>query len=121
MAKKVRRKLEEEEEAAFEFPPFDEKAFAQKEFELTYALLVASLVTTLMGVLSWALSVVGLYWYVVFPIGLVILIASPYVIRLVRSRSTIYTKGDWTGLLALEFFGWLALWFVLLNLSPHAI
>jgi len=121
MAKKVRRKLEEEEGAAFEFPPFDEKAFAQKEFEMTYALLTATMITMLMGVLSWALSVVGLYWYVVFPLGLVILIASPFLIRLVRSKSSIYTKGDWTGLLALEFFGWLALWFVLQNLSPHAI
>jgi len=38
-----------------------------------------------------------------------------------RTKSAIYTKGDWAGLIALEFFGWLALWFVLLNLSPHAL
>ena len=31
MAKKVRRKLEEEEAAAFEFPTFDEVAFVEKE------------------------------------------------------------------------------------------
>lgn len=121
MAKKVRRKLEEEQEPAFEFPPFDEAAFAEKEFELTYALLLATAITVVMGGLSWALSVSGLYWYIVFPIGILILILSPYIIRSVRSKSKIYTKSDWAGLLALEFFGWLALWFVLLNLSPHAV
>jgi len=121
MAKKVRRKLEEEEAAAFEFPPFDEAAFASKEFELTYALLLACAMTVLMGVLSWALSVSGIFWYVVFPIGIVLLVVSPFLIRRLRAKSSIYTKGDWAGLLALEFFGWLALWFVLQNLSPHAV
>jgi len=121
MAKKVRRKLEEEEAAAFEFPTFDEAAFAAKEFELTYALLLATAITVLMGVLSWALSVTGIYWYIVFPLGIVILAVSPYIIGRLRSKSSIYTKGDWAGLIALEFFGWLALWFVLQNLSPHAV
>jgi|SRR5271157_249284 len=121
MAKKVRRKLEEEEAAAFEFPTFDEATFASKEFELTYALLLACAIAALMGVLSWALSVSGIFWYVVFPVGLVLLVVSPFLIRRLRSKSSIYTKGDWAGLLALEFFGWLALWFVLQNLSPHAV
>lgn len=121
MAKKVRRKLEEEEADAFEFPPFDEAAFATKEFELTYALLLASAITILMGILSWVLSVTGLFWYIVFPIGLVILGVSPSLIGRLRSKSSLYTKGDWAGLLALEFFGWLALWFVLQSLSPHAV
>lgn len=121
MAKKVRRKPEEEEAASFEFPVFDEVAFATKEYELTYALGLASAFAVFIGVLSWALSVSGLFWYEVFPLGVLLLILSPYVIARLRSKSSIYTRSDWAGLLALEFFGWLALWFVLQNLSPHAV
>jgi len=121
VAKKVRRKLEEEEEDAFEFPTFDEAAFASKEFELTYGQLASCGIMIAMGVLSWALSVSGLFWYIVFPIGLVVLAVSPYIIGRMRSRSVLYTRGDWAGLLAFEFFGWLALWFVLQSLSPHAV
>jgi hypothetical protein len=121
MAKKVRRKLEEEEEAAFEFPVFDEVAFVSKEFELTFALALAGAFAVLFGVLSWALSVSGLSGYIVFPLGLFLVALSPFIIRRLRTRSSIYTKGDWAGLIALEFFAWLALWFVLLNLSPSAL
>jgi hypothetical protein len=121
MAKKVRRKLEEEEAAAFEFPVFDEVAFVTKEFEMTYALAIACLFTVVLGVLGWVLSVMGLFWYIVFPVGLILLALSPFAIRRLRPRSSIYTKGDWAGLIALEFFGWLALWFVLQDLSPHAL
>lgn len=120
MAKKVRRKPEEEEDA-FEFPAFDDVAFASKEFELTYAYLIATGISILIGVLSWALSVSGFFWYAVFPLGLVLLAVSPYIIGRLRSKSSIYTRGDWAGLLALEFFTWLALWFVLQNLSPHSV
>ena len=121
MAKKVRRKLEEEEEAAFEFPTFDEAAFATKEFELTWALTLAAVLSVLLGTLAWALSVVGLFWYEVFPLGVVVIAISPTVIGRLREKSSLYTKGDWAGLIALEFFTWLALWFVLLNLSPHQL
>jgi hypothetical protein len=121
MAKKVRRKPEEEEPTAFEFPVFDEKAFAEKEFELTYALTLAGVITILLGVLSWALSVLGVWWYVVFPVGIVLIAFSPMLIRRLRSKSSVYTRSDWFGLMALEFFGWLALWFVLQNLSPHQL
>jgi len=121
MAKKVRRRLEEEEAAAFEFPPFDEPAFAAKEYELTFGSVFASAITIFMGILSWALSVSGFYWYVVFPLGVLLMAASPYIIRTFHAKASIYTKGDWAGLLALEFFGWLALWFVLQSLSPHAV
>jgi hypothetical protein len=118
VAKKVRKKLEEEEASAFEFPVFDEVAFTTKEFELTWGLTLAALISVLLGVVAWALSVAGLFWYEVFPLGLVILGISPKVIGRLREKSTLYTRGDWTGLIALEFFTWLALWFVLLNLSP---
>ena len=121
MAKKVRRKPVEEEAPAFEFPVFDETAFVAKEFELTTALTLASVFTVLFGILSWALSVLGLLWYLVFPLGILLIALSPFLIQRLRRKSSIYTKGDWAGLIALEFFGWLALWFVLLNLSPHAV
>jgi hypothetical protein len=121
MAKKARRKLEEEEAQAFEFPPFDEAAFAKKEFELGTGLLLAGLFTILIGVLCWALTVVGLPSLVPFGIGLAIIAASPVVIGRIRALSSMYTKGDWAGLIAMEFFGFLALWFLLLNLAPTAI
>ena len=121
MAKKARRKLEEEEAASFEFPVFDEVAFVTKEFELMGALIIASAVAVLFGLLSWAMTAAGLAWYVPFPVGIVGLAVGPYVIRRLRARSATYTKGDWAGLVALQFFGWLALWFVLLNISPHAV
>ncbi len=121
MAKKVRRKLEEEEAAAFEFPVFDEVAFVSKEFELMGAYLVAVAIAVLLGVFAWAATVAaGLSWFP-FPIGIVVIALSPYLIRRLRTRALTYTKGDWAGLIMLEFFGFLALWFVLLDISPHAI
>lgn len=119
MAKKVRRKLEEEEAAAFEFPVFDETAFISKEFEMTTALAIAGAVTVGVGVLDWIMSVAGLNGFVPFFIGIGLIILSLMLIRQYRPKSSIYTKGDWAGLFALEFFGMLAIWFVLLNLSPH--
>ena len=120
MAKKVRRRLEEEEAAAFEFPVFDEVAFVTKEFEMTGALLVATAIAVLLGVLAWVGTVYGLGAYPL-PIGVVGIALSPWLIRRLRSRSPLYTKGDWAGLLALEFFGYLALWFALVNVSPGAL
>ena len=121
MAKKARRKLEEEEEEAFEFPPFDEEGFATKEFELGGGLLVVGIITLGVGLLSWALSLAGLTVWVPLGIGIVVVAASPFILQRVRTRSDLYTKGDWAGLLAMEFFGWFALWFLLLNLSSSAI
>jgi hypothetical protein len=121
MAKKVRRKLEEEEAAAFEFPVFDEVAFVTKEFEMTGGLLLASLIAILLGIMGWAFSVAGVNAFVPFFLGLFALAVSPYVIGRLRANSKLYTRGDWAGLIMLEFFAWLALWFVLLNVSPHAV
>ncbi|HTW76326.1 MAG TPA: hypothetical protein VMG14_00975 [Thermoplasmata archaeon] len=120
MAKKARRKLEEEEAAAFEFPAFDESAFATKEFELGTGLMLAGLITVVLGVFCWALTVVGLPSLAPFGIGIVVIALSPFVIGRLRAQSSLYTKGDWAGLMALEFFGFLALWFLLLNLAPRA-
>jgi hypothetical protein len=121
MAKKVRRKLEEEQAPAFEFPVFDDVAYVTKEFELMGAMVMASSIAALLGILCWALTVLALPWGVPFGLGLLGIIASPFLIRRMRVRSKLYTKGDWAGLLALQFFGWLALWFVLQNVSPHSL
>jgi hypothetical protein len=117
MAKKGRRKLEEEEAAAFEFPVFDEVAFVTKEFELASAVAIATVLTLLLGTVAWALTRGGLDWYLTFLVGIAGIVLSPFVIQRVRARSDLYTKGDWAGLIALEFFGFLALWFVLANLT----
>ena len=118
MAKKARRKLEEEEEAAFEFPAFDEDGFVTKEFELGGALLVVGIITLGVGLLSWALSLAGLTVWVPLGIGLAVVISSPFLLRRFRARADLYTTGDWFGLVAMEFFGWFALWFLLLDLVP---
>jgi hypothetical protein len=121
MAKKARRKLEEEEEQAFEFPVFDEDAFAQKEFELGTGLLLVGLITLAIGVVAWVLSTQGAPWFVPLLLGLVVIAVSPFVVQRLRKLSTLYTKGDWAGLIAFEFFGFLALWFLLMNVAPGAV
>ncbi len=118
MAKKVRRRLEEEEAAAFEFPPFDEATYATKEFELGMGLLVVGIITVVIGFASWALSIAGLTVWVPLAVGIFVIVLSPFVIQRLRKRSTLYTKGDWAGLIAMELFGWFALWFLLLDLVP---
>lgn len=116
MAKKVRRSPEEEA-VQFEFPTFDERTFLTKEFELGTAMALATALTVAAGVLSWVATAVGLPWYAPFSLGFLFVIVSPFLIRRWRPRSGLYTKGDWAGLLALEFFGWIALWFVLVNVT----
>lgn len=118
MAKKVRRKPEEEAAAAFEFPHFDEDAFALKEFELGRGLAVIGVITLGLGLLSWAISTAGTSVWIPLGIGIVTLILSPFLLQRVVSRSGLYTKGDWAGLLMMEFFGWFGLWFLLLNVAP---
>jgi len=117
MAKKARRKLEEEEAAAFEFPVFDEVAFVSREFELAGAVGVMGVLTVVLGVVSWILTRLTQIWYVGFLAGFLGLIVSPFAVQRLRERSDTYTTADWAGLVALQFFGWLALWFVLVNLT----
>ncbi len=117
MAKKVRRKPEEEEEPAFEFPAFDEVGFVTKEFELTYSFILFCLFAIVLGIFAWVLTTQGISGFVPFGIGVLVLILTPYIVRRLRPRSSLFTTGDWGGLLAMEFFGWLALWFVLVNVS----
>jgi hypothetical protein len=115
VAKKVRRKPEEDEQ--FEFPSFDEGAFVAKEGEMSRAMVLASLAAIALGAASWALTESGVPWWGPLLLGLAGLVLTPMLVRRIRPQSSSYTKGDWAGLLALTFFGWLALWFVLVNLG----
>lgn len=115
MAKKVRHRPEEEA-PKFEFPVFDEVAFVAKENELAAGLWIAALLTLGLGVVAGLLTYAGLLWDEVFLIGLAGIVVSPFAIGRLRPNAGIYTKGDWAGFIMLEFFGWLALWFVLVNL-----
>lgn len=116
MAKKVRRKPDEEaEEKAFDFPVFDEVAFATKEFALTTATAIAGGIAVALGVFAGYCTSLGLYWYVPFPIAFLIAVLSPMLLGRLNWGTAVFTKGDWAGLVALEFFGFLAVWFVLVN------
>jgi hypothetical protein len=118
VAKKVRRKPDEEaEEKAFDFPVFDERAFASKEFLLTGAVTLAGVIAVLVGAFAWLCTSIALPWYVPFPIAFAIVAASPVFLGRVLRGSSVFTKGDWAGLLFLEFFGFLAVWFVLVNVA----
>jgi hypothetical protein len=121
VAKKVRRKLEEEEAAAFEFPAFDEAAFVRKEFELGMGLVLAGVLAIVAGFACWTLTVSGVPWWGPFLLGLLFVAITPIVIGRIRPSTRIYTKGDWAGLIALVFFSWLALWFVLVNVVSTPI
>jgi hypothetical protein len=116
MAKKARKKLEEAA-PPFEFPVFDEAGFVWKEYELAYATFLAGLVAVVAGIVSWAQTAAGLPYFVPLPIGFVLIIGGLFLVQRLRPGSYSYTKGDWAGLFMLEFFGWVALWFVLVNLA----
>jgi hypothetical protein len=116
VAKKVRQKPEDEA-PKFEFPEFDEVGFVAKESELAAGLWIAGGLTLVLGAIAWLLTHSGVPWDEVFLIGILGIAVSPFVISRLRSRSDLYTKGDWAGFVMLEFFGMLALWFVLVNLT----
>jgi hypothetical protein len=116
MAKKARRKLEEAAEPPFEFPVFDAQAFLRHEFEMTTATTIALFVAVLLGLLSWALGVVGLPWFVPVLLSIAIIAAVPVVLTRLREEAKSYTKGDWVGLFLMEIFGWLGFWFLFVNL-----
>ncbi|MGC2288899.1 MAG: hypothetical protein WA688_03470 [Thermoplasmata archaeon] len=116
MAKKARKKLEEAAEPPFEFPTFDSQTFLTHEFEMTTATTIALFVAILLGLLSWALGVVGLPWYAPVAISIAIIALVPVVLTRLRDETKIYTKGDWAGLFLMEIFGWLGFWFLFANL-----
>lgn len=116
MAKKARKRLEEAAEPAFEFPEFDEGGFVWKELELDSATLLAGLVTIVVGIGCSGLTLAGLPFLAVLPVGIGGIIGGLFAIQRWRPASHSYTKGDWAQLFMLEFFGFFALWFVVVNL-----
>ncbi len=121
MAKKVKKKPQEAEAFHFQFPTFDEKAFFDHEFEQTTAVLLSGGFAVVLGIVSWMLLVASLPWFVPAIIGVVVLALTPYVIRALRQRSNLYKWSDWAGVIAIEFFGWLGVWFLLADVSPHML
>lgn len=118
MAKKVRRKPDEEaEEKAFDFPVFDEAAFASKEFRLTWAVALGAVVAVALGAFAGFCTSWHLPWYVPFPVAFLLVLLSPWGLGRAIRGSSVFTRGDWAGVVALEFFGFLAVWFVLVNVG----
>ncbi len=113
--------MEEDAIPAFEFPQFDDSGFVWKEYELATATALAGVFALVLGLVAWILSATGLNGYIPFGLGLAGIVGSVFLIQRIRSNSRYYTKGDWAGLIALEFFGWLAIWFLLLNISPTGL
>ena len=42
-----------------------------------------------------------------------LLAGSPILIQRLRPKASEYTRGEWAGLILLEFFGWVGFWFLL--------
>lgn len=122
MAKKVRPKTgtDKPSEPKFAFPVFDEAAYLRKEFEVTRGMAIAGLLAVAVGIASWAATTAGLPWAVSVVFGFVALIAVYPVVHALHPRAHVFTTGDWAALIATVFFGWLALWFMLVNLAPTA-
>ena len=119
MAKKAKRKLEEDEEyASFRFPDFDEVKFIAHEFEQSIAIGIAFALAGVIGVLSYLIDRTSLPLVVPVVAGIALILFSPFLIQRLRPLSGDYTKGDWAGLILTEFFGWLGIWFLLLNVAP---
>lgn len=119
MAKKVRPHTEEKpQEPSFQFPPFDEGAYIDKEFEISFGMAIAGLLAVAVGLISWAGTTAGLPWPVQFVFGIAGLVGLYPMVHALHPRAHVYTTGDWAALLAVVFFGWLAIWFVMLNLAP---
>ncbi len=116
MAKKARKKLEEAAEPPFQFPTFDLGGFLTHEFEMTTATTIALIVAVLLGLLSWALGVVGLPWFVPVVLAFVLIAVVPILLTRLRDETKIYTKGDWASMFLMEIFGWLGFWFLFANL-----
>jgi len=114
MAKKARKKGEEEE--AFEFPEFDERAFLRHEFGQFYATMLAFAFGVIDGAAAWAVGDASQSVLVAFGAGVALVVGAAYAIRRIRADATDYTRGDWASLIALMFFSFLGIWFLLADL-----
>ncbi|MCI4354391.1 MAG: hypothetical protein L3K06_03395 [Thermoplasmata archaeon] len=121
MAKKARKKLEEDAAAgSFEFPEFDLGGFMQHEFEQTFATGFALLVAVVLAVVSFGIdralsgfSQPTLQWVLPMAVSIAGIALSPFLVQRLRVGRPEYTRGDWASLILLEVFGWLGFWFLL--------
>lgn len=119
MAKKVKKKIDEDEEyKKFRFPDFDVPGFIEHELEQTSATFLSVLLAVAVSVLSWWLTARGgvTFAIVSLVIGAGVAAAFPFLVLRLREKATEYRKGDWATLLALYIFMWLGLWSLFLNL-----
>jgi hypothetical protein len=118
VAKKVRKKTDElEEYRSFQFPSFDESRFLTHEFDQMAGTLAAISIAVGLGIASFFITHIGIP-YVPVVLALVVVIFSPSLIRRIHRPVTPFTKGEWAGFFLMEIFGWLGIWFLLLNLYP---
>lgn len=125
MAKKVRKRLEEDQKVKeFQFPHFDARGFIQHELEQSYATAVSLTFALILAVVSWQLTVVGLANSTVgvlpFALGSLALgaaggVGMSLVIRRFRPKAEEYKRGDWVGLIMTYVFLWAGIWALLVN------
>ncbi len=121
MAKKARKRLEEDAEAAgFEFPEFDEEGFVAHEFEQSVATGFALGLAILLGAVSFGLTHVlamagtgVLEGLVPVVVGIMTIATSPLLWGRLRAAASEYTKGEWASMILVEVFGWIGIWFLL--------
>lgn len=124
MAKKVKKKVEEDEDyKAFSFPEFDVVGFIEHELEQTSATMLAVIMAVTVAIVSWRLSLYGFssglstgLTVIDLVIGIGGAVMLPFLVLRLREKATDYRKGDWATLIAVYFFMWLGLWSLLLNL-----
>lgn len=124
MAKKVKKKLEEDEDyKSFQFPHFDVVKFIHYELEQTSA-TIWSLVWALgMSIVSWRVTLYGdsmgygvAASVAALTVGIVVMAILPFFIRWAREKAVTYRTGDWATLLVVYLFLWLGIWNLLLNI-----
>ena len=128
MAKKVRKKLEEDEAAReFAFPHFDVREFVIHELEQSYATALALVFAALLALVSWQLTLLGSPGGAASGVGVLALsrgalalgavwaFAMSHVLRRVRPKSEEYRRGDGASLVLVYVFLWLGLWALFLN------
>lgn len=120
MAKKARKRLEEAEATAFEFPEFDERGFMDHEFEQSFATAISLAIAVALGAVSFALTHAlanagaGILEGIVpVVVGIGIIASTPLFVGRLRAKASTYTKGDWASMILMELFGWLGVWFLL--------
>lgn len=94
--------------------------FIAHEVEQTFATGFALIVAVLLGAVSFAIdkAIGGTSFgpFVPIPVGIAVIVLSPWLLQRLRTGKPEYTRGDWATVILMELFGWLGIWFVLTNL-----